>query len=147
MRPPSPIPRGERHRQHQRNRNGDDKPAAQPQREEADQQHDQDSFGERAHEFAHRAPDRRWLISHLVQIEPDRQAFADTRGGGFEIMAERDDVAAGAHRNRNADGLLALEAHARLRRIDESALDLGDVTEAEQAAIAATDAEVADRLD
>jgi len=143
---PEMVHRGERHRQHERNRHRDDEAAAQAEREEADQQHDHHRLGQRAHELADRTADRSRLVGHLVQVEADRQGGSNPGGGGFEIMPERDDVAAGTHRHGDSDRLDATEAHARLRRVDEAALDLGDVGKPEQATVAAADAEVADRL-
>ena len=141
------VHRGEGHGQDQRDRHGDDETAAQAQRKEADQQDDRHGLAEGTHELAYRAAHRGRLVGNLVQVETDRQGPADACGRRLEVVAERDDVAALAHRDGDADCLGALEAHARLRRIDETAADLGDVAEPEQAAVAAADAEVADRLD
>ena len=44
-----------------------------------------------------------------------------------QVLAEREDVAAVAHRDREPDRGLAVDAEHRLRRIGEAAADLGDV--------------------
>ena len=62
------------------------------------------------------------------------------------MLAELDDVAAGAHRYREPERVLAVVAHARLRRIDIAAAHRGDVAEAEQTLVGA-DRNVADRFD
>ncbi len=49
------------------------------------------------------------------------------------FSAERQDVAAFAHRDPEADRRLAVDAEHRLRRVDVAAADLGDVAEADDA--------------
>ena len=134
----------ERHRQNQGDGDRDDDAAAQAEREEADQQHDQHRFGQGAHELVDRTADRGRLVGDLVQIQPDRQGRGNAPGGRLEVATQGNDVTAAAHRHGNADRIDAVEAHARLRRIDEAAADFGDVAEAEQATGIAADAEIAD---
>ena len=135
----------ERHRQHQRNRQRHDQTGAQAEREKTHQQHDQHGCGERVHKFADGTRDRTRLVGDAIQFEADRQSRAQARDRGVEIVTERDDVAAVAHRHRDAERIAAHIAHARLLRIGIAAPYLGDVAETEQMAVGA-DCDVADRV-
>ena len=55
----------------------------------------------------------------------------------LDVVPERQDVAAGGHRDGEADRRLAVVAEHRLRRIDIAALDRGDVAQAEEAVVEA----------
>src|SRR5581483_4264624 len=138
--------RRERHREHERNRQRNDEARAQAQREEAYEQHDRDSDRERIDEFAYRTLDRARLVGDAVEFEAHGQRLLQAHGRGVEIAAELDDVAAGAHRDGDAERVLAVVAHARLRRIGVAAAHVGDVAEAEQAVVG-PDRDAADRLD
>ena len=51
----------------------------------------------------------------------------------LDVAAQRQDVAGVAHRDREADGRLAVDAEHRLRRIDEAAPHGRDVAQADVA--------------
>ena len=89
---------------------------------------------------------RRGLVGDLAQLHARRQRVLQARELVLERFAELEDVAAVLHRHRDADRVLAHEAHARRGRIGEAALHGGDVAEAERA-IAGADREFADLLD
>ena len=53
----------------------------------------------------------------------------------LDVVPERQDVAALAHGDGEADAVLAVDAEHRLRRIGGAARDLGDVAQADHAAV------------
>jgi hypothetical protein len=127
----------ERDAQRQRDGQRDDEAGAQAERQEAHQQHDAHRLGERAREFSHRALHRRRLVVDARQLEPHRHLGLEAADRHVERAPERDHVAARHHRHRDAEAFLAHVAHARLRRIDEAAIDRSHVGQAEEAAVGA----------
>ena len=75
----------------------------------------------------------------------DREIALDAFERTVEIFAEVKDVAALGHRDRQGDGVLAHVANLLCRRIDITAIDVGNIAESEQAA-AGLDADFADAL-
>ena len=57
------------------------------------------------------------LIGDAIEFESNRQRRAQSLHRRVEIAAERENVAAIAHRNGDAERVAAFETHARLRRI------------------------------
>src|SRR5690606_19735758 len=76
---------------------------------------------------------RRRLIRNLAQLHPQRQRLLQSGELTFQGLAEDQDIAAGLHRHRNTDGVLAHETHARRGWIVEATLDLGHIGDAEGA--------------
>ena len=102
-------------------------------------------LGQHAHEFADRILDRMRLVGDLAQLHAERERFLQALEFAIQGLAQADDVAAVLHRHRQADRVLAHEAHLRRRRIGEAAMDVGDVAQAHGAA-AGPDREIADVL-
>ena len=88
---------------------------------------------------------RGWSLTAWI-CDADRQARLHALDGLVQLLAEADHVAALAHADRQADRLLAVEAHLRGGRVDHAAPHLGDVAQAE-GALAGADADVADAFD
>ena len=72
-----------------------------------------------------------WSATSVASM-PMRQIRADAPSR-FDVLAERQNVAAVAHRDRQADRRLAVDAEHRLRRIGKAAPDLRDVAQPEDA--------------
>ena len=75
------------------------------------------------------------LVGHQRRLDADRQVGGDVVHGPLHVAAERQDVAAVAHGDGEADRRLAVDAEHGLRRIDVAAPDLGDVAQPDQAAV------------
>ncbi|MNQ91741.1 hypothetical protein D3C85_1071350 [compost metagenome] len=135
----------EGHGQHQRDRQRHHQAGTQPQGEEAHQQYDDQRLGEHADELPDPGLHRRRLVGNLAQLHAGRQVLLQAGELGLQRLAEDQDVTAGLHGYRQADGVLAHEAHARRRRVVEATAHLGDVADAE-GAVAHADGEVADLL-
>ncbi|MDT4825587.1 hypothetical protein FQZ97_588760 [compost metagenome] len=135
----------EGHGQHQRDGQRHHQAGAQAQGEEAHQQHDDQGFGEHADELPYPGLHRRRLVGHLAQLHAGRQVLLQAGELGLQRLAEDEDVAAGLHGHRKADGVLAHETHARRRRVVEAAAHLGHVADTE-GAVTHADGEVADLL-
>ncbi len=131
---------GEVHRheddgEHQRDGAGHDRAGAQSEAQQADRHHDGDRLPQRLHELADRMVHDLRLIVHQVCLDPDRQARGDLGHRALDVAAEREHVAALAHRDAEADRGLAVDPEHRLRRIRIAALDGAEIGQAEQAAI------------
>ena len=66
-----------------------------------------------------------------VRLDADRQLGLDLGHRPLDVAAERQDVAAVAHRDREPDRGLAVHPEHRLRRVGIAAADLGDVAQAD----------------
>ena len=135
----------EGHCQHQRNRQRHHQAGARAQREEAHQQHDHQRFDQHLHEFADAGLHRRRLVGHLAQRQARRQRVLQALELGVQVFTQGENVAAVLHRHRQADGVFAQKAHARFGRVAEAAEHLGDVAQAQGAAVH-VDGETADLL-
>ncbi len=77
--------------------------------------------------------DRDRLVGDQGRLDADRQLGLDLGHRMADVAAERQDVAAVAHRDREADRGLAVHPEHRLRRVGVAAADLGDVAQADDA--------------
>ncbi len=73
------------------------------------------------------------LVGHQRRLDAVRQVGRDVGHHGLDVLAEREDVAGVAHRDREADGRLAVDPEHRLRRVGEAAPHGGDVAQADVA--------------
>ena len=131
---------GKGHRQHQRDGQRHHHARAQPQREKAHQQYDDQGFNQHFDEFTDAGFHRRRLIRHLAQLHPDRKVSLDPFKLGIQRLAQHQNVAAVLHRHSQTDRILAHKAHARRRRVIEAATHIGHITDA-QGALAHTNRE------
>ncbi len=136
----------ERHRQHQRNRQGHHHAGAHAEGEEAHQQHNGQRLDQHLHELANTGFHRRRLVGNFTQLHAGREVFLDAGKLDFQRLAQHQDVTAVLHCHRQADGVLRHEAHARRRWIVETTAHVGHVGDAESA-ITDTDREVLDLVD
>ncbi len=107
-------------RQHQRNRQRHHGAGAQAEAEEGNREDDQHRLAERRHEEVHRLTHDLRLVGDQVQIDAERQLLLQAFGFHPQALAEPDHVAALVHGDGDADRVLALDAHARRRRLRES---------------------------
>ena len=75
------------------------------------------------------------LIGDQVRCDADRQIAGDPVHRLLDVAAQRQDVAALAHRDAETDRRLAVHAEHRLRRVGEAAADFGDVAQADHAPV------------
>jgi len=134
---------GERHGQHQRNGQSHHQAGAQAEGEETHQQHDHQRLDQHLDELAYPGLDCRRLVGDLAQLHARRQVARQAFELVFKCLAEYQNVAAILHRHRQANGVLAHEAHARSGRVVEATVHVGHVANAE-GAVADPDGELAD---
>ena len=120
--------------QHQRDRGRHDQARPQAQIQEADDEHDRDGLPKRLHEFVNRFFHHLRLIGDQESLDADGQVRFELLDHVIQILFQSEDVAAGAHRERHADGVLAVDAELRLRRVGVAARDRRDVAEAQHLA-------------
>ncbi|MNN09485.1 hypothetical protein D3C81_1223670 [compost metagenome] len=137
---------GKGHGQHQRDGQRHDQPGAQAQGEEAHQQHDDQRLDQHLDELANASLDRRRLVRDLAQFHTGRQVVRQALELALQGLTQHQDIAAVLHRDRQADGVLTHEAHARCGWVVEAPVHLGHVTNTE-GAIAYPNRELADLLD
>ncbi|MNS64497.1 hypothetical protein D3C72_976280 [compost metagenome] len=140
------IHAGERHRQHQRNRQGDHHAGAHAEGEEAHQQHNRQCFHQHLNELANTGFHRRGLIGNLAQLHAGRKVFLDAGEFDFQRFAQHQDVATILHGHGQTDRILRHEAHTRCRWIVEATSYVGYIGNAERA-IADANREVLDLID
>ena len=119
--------RREDDRQHQRNRDDDDGAGAQAEAHHAHHENDGDGLPQRFHEFVDRMADRIRLVGDHDRFDADRQVGLQLLHGLMDVLAQREHVAAVAHRNRQAQAGLAVDAEDRVGRILVLPPHLGDV--------------------
>jgi hypothetical protein len=122
-------------RQHQRDGDGDDDAGSPAQRQKAHQQHDGDGFHQRLDELVDRLLHHVRLIGDQAHVDADRQLGRYLFGALANVLAERQRIAARGHGDGEPDGRLAVVAEHGLRRIDVAASHLGDIAQAEEAAV------------
>ena len=105
----------------------------QSQTEQADRQHDDDRFQQRAGEDIHGPFHHLGLVGDLAELDAHRQIGAQLAHAGIQVAAQLQHVAVAHHRDGNADGILALIAHHHGGRILIAAVDAGDVSQADDA--------------
>ena len=123
----------DRHRQ--RNRQRDDRARSEAKTDDADRHDDGDCLPEGSGEFADGGFDDHRLVGDKTRIDAERQigdALVDRR---LHIAAERQNVAAVAHRDGEADRRLAIDSEHRLRRIGIAASDRRNVAQPDQPAV------------
>ncbi len=124
---------GEGHGQHQRNRQRHHQAGAHTEGEEAHQQHDHERLDQHLDELTDAGLHRRRLVGDLAQLHAGRQFLLQASELLLQCLAEHQDVAAALHRYGEAKGRLAHEAHPRCRRVVETAVHFGHITDAERA--------------
>ncbi|MNF62733.1 hypothetical protein D3C84_444180 [compost metagenome] len=120
----------EHHRQHQRDRARHHQPGAHAKADEADHQHDDDRFEQRAGEAANGLLHHFGLVRHLVHANPHRQVRGELIHACVQGLAELLNVAARLHGNCQANGWLAIEAEHRRGRVDIATGNVRDVGQA-----------------
>ena len=123
----------EHDRQRQRDRQRHHRAGAHAEADEAADEDDHDRLPQRGHEVADRDVDGDRLVGDQHRLDADRQVGRDVGHLLAHVLAQRQDVAGVAHRDRQADGRLAVDAEHRLRRVGEAAAHGGDVAQAEDA--------------
>ena len=123
----------EHDRQGERDRQRDHGARAHAEAHEAASQDDQDRLPQRCQEIVDRDVDGDRLVGDQGGLDADRQVRFDVGHRFANVVAERKDVAAIAHRDRETDRGMAIDAEHRLRWIDETPPHGGDVTEPEDA--------------
>ena len=117
----------------ERDRQRDHGAGAHAEAHEAARQDDQDRLPQRCHEIADRDVDGDRLVGDQRGLDAERQVRLDVGHRVANVVAERKDVAAIAHRDGETDRGLAVDAEHRLRWIDEAAPHGGDVAQPEDA--------------
>ncbi len=107
-------------------------PGLQAEADDAHRHDDGDRLPERFHEFADGGFDDDRLIGHQRRVDAERQVGDALVDRLLHVAAERQNVAAVAHGDGEADGGLAVDAKHRLRRIGIGAANLGDVAQPDQ---------------
>jgi hypothetical protein len=102
---------------------------AHAEREETHGKDDDDRLPQRTGEVGDRIIDDRGLIGDQGVMDADRQIGGDPPHRRLEVAAKRQDVAAVAHRDGQADRRLAVDPEHRLRRIGKTALYLRHVAQ------------------
>ena len=122
-------------RQHQRNRQCHHHAGAPTQREKTHQQHNHQRFHQHLNEFAHPGFHRRWLIGNLAQLHTDGKAFLKFGKRLVQVLTQLKNVPAFFHGNSNTNGIFSHETHARLERVTEATVHIGDVIETQGAVV------------
>jgi len=116
----------------------------QPQAEEADDQHHHHGLDQHLDELAHRGGNRLGLVLDLRQLDAHGQFTADALGGGFQRLAQGNDVAPLGHGHAQCNDLLPLVAHLGRGRLLIPTPDDGHITQLEGAALAGLGVDGAD---
>ena len=124
---------GEHDRQRQRDRQRDHGPGSHTETHEAADEDDQDRLPERRHEVVDRDVDGDRLVGHQHGLDAEGQVGLDVGHLLAKVAAQRQDVAGIAHRDREPDRRLPVDAEHRLRRVDEATPDGGDIAQPEDA--------------
>jgi hypothetical protein len=98
--------------------------------EKTHQQNDDQRFDQHLYELANAGFHRRGLIRHLAQLHTRRQVFPDAFKLGIQCLAQHQDIAAVLHCHGQANCVLTHKAHARRRRIIESATHISHIADA-----------------
>ena len=96
---------------------------------------DGDGLPQRFHEFADGVLDHHRLVGNQRDVDAERQVGHGGVERGLHVAAERQNVAAVAHGDGEADRRLAVDPEHRLRRIGQDAAHFGDVAQPDQAAV------------
>jgi len=123
------------HRERQWNRECHDCAGSEPETDDAHRHDDRDRLPERFHKLADGAVHDGRLIRHDGWLDTDRQIGDNFAHSLTYILAKRQNVAAVAHRDCEADTWNSVNAENRLWRVDKNAPDVGNVAQAQQAAI------------
>ena len=86
---------------------------------------------QRGHEIAHRVVDGDGLIGDADRIDAERQILGDLLHGLRDVPTERQNIAAFAHRDSEADRRLPADPEQGLRRIRVGSYHLGYVAQSE----------------
>ena len=121
----------EHDRQDQRDRQRDHDAGAPAERQEAHQENDPQRLDECFDELGNGMLDDLRLVGDLRDLDPHRKLGDDCIHRGFEVLPQRNDVAAVLHGDAQAEGGLAALADDEARRVLVATLDSGDVAEAE----------------
>ena len=103
--------------------------------DDAHRHDDGDRLPERFHELADRGLDDDRLVGDQRRVDAERQVGDALVDRLFHVAAERQNVAAVAHGDGEADRRLAVDAKHRLRRIGIAAPDGRDVAQPDQPAV------------
>ena len=117
---------GERQRNGERNHQA----GANAEADETHHENDRHGLPQRCHEVGDGVLDRDRLIGDQDGLNSHRQSGGDLRHGLGDAVAERENVAALAHGDGEADRRLAIHPELRLGRIDEAAVNARDIAEA-----------------
>jgi len=94
------IHAGKGHRQHQRDRQGDDHAGAHAEGEKAHQQNNRQRFSQHLDEFADAGLHGCRLVRHFAQFHPCRKVLLQACELRFKGLAQYEDVATVAHGHR-----------------------------------------------
>ena len=75
------------------------------------------------------------LVDDLDDVDADRAVAREVGHTTVNVLAEREIVAARGHRERQADGRLAVDPVERRRRVHVPPADVGNIGETEEAAV------------
>ena len=125
--------------EHQRNANNYDGACAQPEADNTDHEDDGDQLPQRLHELVDGMVNCIGLVGDYDRLDTNRQVGLQLLHCVVNVFAEREHVAAIAHRNRQPQPGRAVDAEHRVRRIGIFPPHLGDVG---QPHIAAADIEI-----
>jgi hypothetical protein len=123
------LHRHEHRGEHQRDRERDHGTRAQAQADQTDTEYDGDGFPERLHELVHGILDGDRLVGDEGGFDADRQVRRDLRHRCRDVVPERQDVAARAHRDGDSDPLFAVDPEHRLGGVGGPARDARDVAQ------------------
>ena len=105
---------------------------AQPQADEAGSQDDQDRLPQRGGEIVDGEVDGDGLVGDQEGLDADRQLRANAGHLGFQVRAQRENVAALTHGDGQPDRRLAVDVEQRQRRVGIAAPDRGDIAQRHQ---------------
>ena len=126
---PEQLHRHEHRGEHERDRQRHHGTGAQAEADQADGKNDGDRLPQRLHEIIHRMLDGHGLVGDERRLDPDRQVLRDLGHRLGDVAPEGQNVAALAHGDGEPDGLPAIDAEHRLRRIGGPARHMRDVAQ------------------
>ena len=116
----------------QRNGKRHHRPGAHPKRHETHRHDDQDRLPQAFGEIANGDIHGFCLIGHQEGLDPDWQTAFNLAHFLPQIVAQRQNIAAFAHRDRKANGRAPIHAKHRLRRIGKAAADFSNIGQPHQ---------------
>ena len=109
----------------------DNQTGADTEADEAHGENDRDRLQQRCHEFGDGAVDGDGLVRDQFRLDADRQVRGNRRHKFLDVCAERKNVTAVPHRDRESDGRFAIYSKLRLWRVGIVTPYLRDIAKTE----------------